>query len=194
MGQQNWTMGKLTLVLGGARSGKSAYAERIAAQSGAAVLYVATAQPLDDEMRTRVAAHKLQRSVTWQTLEVATDVGRYLLAHPPHQSVIVLDCLTLLVSNLVLQAARDIDQPDESAARVMVEGEIKELLKAIEDVPAHWLVVSNEVGHGLVPPYPVGRIFRDLLGWANQRLASRADEVIWMVAGIPVPIGDYRKD
>jgi adenosylcobinamide kinase/adenosylcobinamide-phosphate guanylyltransferase len=66
-------------------------------------------------------------------------------------------------------------------------------LKAIEELPAHWLLVSNEVGEGVVPPYPAGRLFRDLLGWSNQRLAERADEVIWMVAGIPVPIGEYRR-
>ena len=85
------------------------------------------------------------------------------------------------------------DQPEEGASRVAVEAEIDSLLKAIEQLPAHWVVVSNEVGQGLVPPYPAGRVFRDLLGWANQRLAEKADEVIWMVAGIPVPIGGYRQ-
>jgi adenosylcobinamide kinase/adenosylcobinamide-phosphate guanylyltransferase len=105
-----------------------------------------------------------------------------------------VDCLTLLVSNLVLQAAPDIDHPDEQAARTLVEAEINDLLNAIESIPAEWIIVSNEVGQGLVPPYPMGRVYRDLLGWANQRLAQKADEVIWMVAGIPVPIGEYKKD
>ena len=80
-----------------------------------------------------------------------------------------------------------------SAARLAVEAEIDSLLEAITKLPAHWLVVSNEVGQGLVPPFPAGRLFRDLLGWANQRLAAMADEVIWMVAGIPVPIGEYTR-
>ena len=78
-------------------------------------------------------------------------------------------------------------------ARTAFQAEIVSLLKAIEELPAHWLLVSNEVGEGVVPPYPAGRLFRDLLGWSNQRLAERADEVIWMVAGIPVPVGEYRE-
>jgi adenosylcobinamide kinase/adenosylcobinamide-phosphate guanylyltransferase len=106
----------------------------------------------------------------------------------------VLDCLTLLVSNLVLQASPDADHPDESAAMRLVQAEVQELLKAVDTIPSRWLVVSNEVGQGLVPPYPLGRVYRDLLGWANQRVAQAAQDVIWMVAGIAVPIGGYRKD
>jgi adenosylcobinamide kinase/adenosylcobinamide-phosphate guanylyltransferase len=185
-------MQKVTFIIGGARSGKSAQAERIAARDDRSVLYIATAQALDDEMRSRIAAHRQKRQSGWQTLELASDVGKHLLANRPQAEVIVVDCLTLLVSNLVLAAAPDLDEPDESAARALVEAEISGLLTAFKAVGAHWLVVSNEVGQGLVPPYPVGRIFRDLLGWANQRVAEKADEVIWMVAGIPVPVGQYR--
>jgi adenosylcobinamide kinase/adenosylcobinamide-phosphate guanylyltransferase len=186
-------MSRLTFIIGGARSGKSAQAERIARRDDQSVLYIATAQALDDEMRARVAAHRQKRQSAWQTLELPRDVGSYVVANRPQAQVVVLDCLTLLVSNLVLEAAPDLDEPDESAARKLVEAEIAGLLAAFEAVPAHWLVVSNEVGQGLVPPYPVGRIFRDLLGWANQRVAEKADEVIWMAAGIPVPIGQYRE-
>jgi adenosylcobinamide kinase/adenosylcobinamide-phosphate guanylyltransferase len=185
--------GKITFIIGGARSGKSSYAERVAMESGGRVLYVATAQALDDEMRARIAAHKQQRPAAWQTLELPSEVGRYLLKHPPHEELVVLDCVTLLVSNVVVHAAHDVDQPDETTARAAVEAEITDLLSAMEASPARWLAVSNEVGQGLVPPYPVGRLFRDLLGWANQRLADKADAVIWMVAGIPVPIGQYRE-
>jgi adenosylcobinamide kinase/adenosylcobinamide-phosphate guanylyltransferase len=185
-------MGKLTFILGGARSGKSLQAERIAMQDDRSVLYIATAQALDEEMQTRIAAHQVKRPRRWQTLELASDVGKHLLADPPHVQIVVLDCLTLLVSNLVLRAAHDLDNPDETLARASVEAEIDSLLTAIEAIPSHWVVVSNEVGQGLVPPYPVGRLFRDLLGWANQRMAERADEVTWMAAGIPVPIGQYR--
>lgn len=161
-------------------------------QDDQSVLYIATAQALDEEMRARIAAHRQNRPRRWQTLELPSDVGRHLLADPPEAQVVLVDCLTLLVSNLVLRAAQDLDHPDESVCRALVESEIEGLLQAIEATPAHWLVVSNEVGQGLVPAYPVGRLFRDLLGWANQRLAEKADEVIWMVAGIPVPIGQYR--
>jgi adenosylcobinamide kinase/adenosylcobinamide-phosphate guanylyltransferase len=183
----------LTFIIGGARSGKSGYAERLAMQEQQAVLYVATGQGLDDEMQRRIAAHRQGRAADWQTLELSAHVGRHLRDEPPKAGVLILDCLTLLVSNVMLQAAGDVDHPDEAAARAAVEGEITDLLGAIEAIPARWLVVSNEVGEGLVPPYPAGRLFRDLLGWANQRMAEKAEEVFWMVAGIPVPIARYRQ-
>jgi adenosylcobinamide kinase / adenosylcobinamide-phosphate guanylyltransferase len=187
-------MKKFSFIIGGARSGKSIYAEQLAAQSSGRVLYIATAQPLDDEMEKRIATHRGKRPAAWETLELPTEVGKRLLAAHPQTDMILVDCLTLLVSNLVLQAAPDIDHPDEQAARTLVEAEINDLLNAIESIPAEWIIVSNEVGQGLVPPYPMGRVYRDLLGWANQRLAQQADEVVWMVAGIPVPVGKYRKD
>ena len=187
-------MGKLTFIIGGARSGKSRYAERLAAQHSKRVLYVATAQPLDEEMERRIAAHRGKRSAAWTTLELPTEVGKYLLAHHPQTDVVLVDCLTLLISNLVMQVSPDADHPDEQAARALVEAEIRDLLDAVESIPAEWIIVSNEVGQGLVPPYPMGRVYRDLLGWVNQRLAQKADEVIWMVAGIPMPIGKYKID
>ncbi len=184
----------LTFIIGGARSGKSSYAERLAGEQNGRVLYIATAQALDDEMRTRIAAHRRKRPAGWQTRELSADVGRRLLAEPVQADVVLIDCLTLLVSNLVLEASPDVDHPDELAATVLVQSETDELLNAIRSISARWLVVSNEVGQGVVPAYPAGRLYRDLLGWVNQRLAQAADEVIWMVAGIPVPIGGYRKD
>ena len=187
-------MSKLTFIIGGARSGKSTYAERLAAQSSGRVLYIATAQPLDDEMAKRIATHRGKRPAAWETLELPTEVGKHLLVGHPQTDVILVDCLTLLVSNLVLQAAPDADHPDEQAARALVETEINDLLNAIKSIPAEWIIVSNEVGQGLVPPYPIGRVYRDLLGWANQRLAQKADDVVWIVAGIPVPIGEHRKE
>jgi adenosylcobinamide kinase/adenosylcobinamide-phosphate guanylyltransferase len=185
-------MSKLTFILGGARSGKSIYAERLAEGRGGRTLYIATGEGLDDEMRGRIAKHRQGRPARWKTLELPLDVGRSVLADPPEADVIVLDCLTLLVSNLILKTAPDVDHPDEAQARARVETEMSELLRAVESIPAKWLIVSNEVGEGVVPAYPVGRLFRDLLGWANQRIAEKADEVYWMVAGIPVPIGQHR--
>jgi adenosylcobinamide kinase/adenosylcobinamide-phosphate guanylyltransferase len=183
---------RLTFIIGGARSGKSAYAERLAGQKSQDVLYIATGQGLDEEMRARIAAHRAKRPAQWETLELPTGIGAYLLARPPHADLIIVDCLTLLVSNLALRAAPDPDHPDEPAATANVHAGVTELLQTIDAIPAEWLVVSNEVGQGLVPPYPIGRIFRDLLGWANQRVAEKADQVYWMVAGIPVPVGAYR--
>jgi adenosylcobinamide kinase/adenosylcobinamide-phosphate guanylyltransferase len=185
-------MTTFTFIIGGARSGKSGYAERLAARHDQRVLYVATAQALDEEMQARIHAHQGRRPAAWQTCEYSTEVGRQLLAAPPQADVILVDCLTLLISNVILNASADLDAPDAAAAMASVQSEISELIRAIRTIDASWLVISNEVGQGLVPPYPVGRLYRDLLGWANQKMADEADEVIWMVAGIPVPIGHYR--
>jgi adenosylcobinamide kinase/adenosylcobinamide-phosphate guanylyltransferase len=179
-------MGKLTLILGGARSGKSTYAEKLAIKIGGRVAYIATAQALDAEMQERIAVHRQKRADSWQTYEIPLGVGCALSENPPQAEVVLLDCLTLLVANLLLEAAPDVDQPDQVQATTRVKTEIDDLLTTIRSSPAEWIVVSNEVGLGLVPPYPLGRIYRDLLGWANQRLASAAWKVVFMIAGIPM--------
>jgi adenosylcobinamide kinase/adenosylcobinamide-phosphate guanylyltransferase len=179
-------MGKLTLILGGARSGKSTYAEQLAARRDGRVVYIATAQALDEEMQGRITIHRQKRSESWKTIEVSSRVGLTLAKSPPEAEVILLDCLTLLVANRLLEVSPDVDQPDEAAAAAQVQTEIDELLAQIQSSPADWIVVSNEVGLGLVPPYPLGRIYRDLLGWANQRLARQAERVVFMIAGIPM--------
>ncbi len=185
--------GRFTFIIGGARSGKSSYAERLAEESGQRVLYIATAQALDDEMRARIQVHQGRRPAGWQTRELPEDVGRQLQAQRIDADLVLLDCLTLLISNVVLKMSGNMDEPDVAGATALVKSEVEELLEVIRASERRWLVVSNEVGQGLVPPYPVGRLYRDLLGWANQRMAEAADEVIWMVAGIPVPIGKYRE-
>lgn len=185
-------MGRLVFLLGGARSGKSDHAQRLAEAEPGTVLFVATAQAMDDEMKGRIQAHREHRPTQWATLELPTGVGKYLTDHPQTAAVVVLDCLTLLVSNAMLQAATSVEEADEQTARAAVEAEIVALSEAIDRSDGKWIVVSNEVGQGIVPAYPAGRIFRDLLGWANKVMARRADEVIWMVAGIPVPIGHHR--
>ena len=186
-------MGKLTLILGGARSGKSSYAERLATQHGGQVLYIATAQPLDGEMAERIANHQKNRPANWQTLEIPSAVGALLQSRTQPETlpagVILVDCLTLLVSNLLLAVSSGVGEDltvDEEAATALVETEVAQLLEAVRSIPAEWIIVSNEVGLGLVPPYPLGRVYRDLLGRANQRLASQAEQVIFMIAGIPM--------
>ena len=186
-------MGKLTLILGGARSGKSSYAERLATQHGGQVFYIATAQPLDGEMAERIANHQKKRPASWQTLEIPGAVGALLQSRMQSGTlpagVILVDCLTLLVSNLLLAVSSGAGEDltvDEEAATALVESEVTRLLEAVRAIPAEWIIVSNEVGLGLVPPYPLGRVYRDLLGRANQRLASQADQVIFMIAGIPM--------
>lgn len=178
-------MGRLTLVLGGARSGKSAEALRLAREEpGGEVLYVATAEPGDEEMRQRIQKHRAERPPAWQTLEAPKDLGRLIRSRPGPIQTLVVDCITLLVSNLL------IDQPDPyaDAARTGVENEIRELIQTAREMPDETLtiVVSNEVGTGLAPVTPLGRAYRDLLGQANQSLAAAADTAILMVAGLPL--------
>lgn len=179
--------GKLTLILGGARSGKSRRAEMMAAETGGEVLYVATAEPYDEEMRERIEAHQASRPGTWQTLEAPLEVGERIQRAEPEPDVVLLDCITLLANNVF---GRDSAEDPESVQRgeMRLEREIDALLQARRGSKAHWILVSNEVGLGIVPPYPLGRAYRDALGRANQRLAEAADEVLFMVAGLPMVV------
>ena len=175
----------LTLILGGARSGKTSYAQEQARQIGGTVLYVATAAAGDDEMRMRIEAHRAARPAEWQTLEATLQIGETLISNRVQAQVVIIDCVTLLVSNVLLSFSED--DPFEEVKQ-KVQAEIDALLKAYSKMGGQWFIVSNEVGLGLVPPYSLGRFYRDLLGWANQMLARSADRVIFMVAGIPTVI------
>ena len=185
-------MGRLTLILGGARSGKSTFAQRLADNYAGNVAFIATAQAGDTEMAMRIAAHQRERPAHWITLEIPHGIAATWRSQALEVELAILDCLTLLVSNLVLQAAPEPDAPDEKHADVLVTEEIEALVALMRETSCDWIVVSNEVGLGLVPPYPLGRLYRDWLGWANQRLAAIADEVYLLVAGIPVPIHQFR--
>lgn len=181
-------MGKLTILLGGARSGKSTLAEKLAAQHSERVLYVATAIPFDDEMKLRIQHHKEQRPHSWKTVETPTGIGKAVQDEVHSVDIVLLDCLTLLVNNLFMEISGDPDHPDEELFSQALEREIDGIVTLIKSFTANWIIVSNEVGLGLVPPYPLGRVYRDLLGWANQRLVDLADEVYLMVAGKAIPL------
>lgn len=170
-----------TLVLGGARSGKSRYAEELAVELGGDVLYVATAEPLDEEMRRRIAEHRARRPPSWSTLEAPRDAGKAIRSCPRRPDVVLVDCITLLVSNALLGAERAGVEPARAAGE-----ELEALLESRAASDASWILVSNEVGMGLVPETPLGRLFRDVLGRMNQRLAAASDRVVFMVAGIPM--------
>ena len=176
----------LILILGGARSGKSDYAETLASQLGRNVLYIATAEANDDEMAARIAVHRQNRPAGWQTLEAPRQVGVALASLVELPEVLLLDCLTLLVSNIILE--REAEPPE--AVEAAVSAEINDLIAAQGRLAVPLLIVSNEVGLGLVPPYPLGRLYRDVLGRANQRLAAEADRVLFMVAGLPLVVKD----
>ena len=179
-------MGRLLLVLGGARSGKSTYAQRLAQElGGSRVLFVATAQAWDEEMTQRITQHQQERPAAWRTLEAPHHVGRAIALELDDATVVLVDCLTLLVSNTILRLSQPLDP---TAAAAAVQTELTALLQSCQDHRATYIVVSNEVGLGLVPDNPLGRLYRDLLGRANQTLAAQAEAVYFMVAGLPVEV------
>jgi adenosylcobinamide kinase/adenosylcobinamide-phosphate guanylyltransferase len=178
-------MGQITLILGGARSGKSSYAQQLAEDSGKSVTFLATAQALDDEMFARIKKHKAERPANWQTLEVPLDIASRV--GQIESDVVILDCVTLLATNLMMQFVKD-DLVEEAPFMEALHKEVNELIAIINAGKQDWIIISNEIGLGLVPPYQMGRVYRDLLGWANQHLAREADKVIFMVAGIPMVV------
>lgn len=172
----------ITLILGGARSGKSSYAQSLAEGSGKSVTFLATARALDEEMSARIQKHRAARPVNWETLEIPLDIASHV--QQIKSDVVILDCMTLLVSNLLMQYVKD-DLVDEEPFIQSVQKEVNQLIAKMREPKQDWVIISNEVGLGLVPPYQMGRVYRDAIGWANQRLAREADKVIFMVAGIP---------
>lgn len=166
--------GNITLILGGARSGKSRYAERLIESEPAPWIYLATAEARDSEMERRIAEHRARRDRRWQTIEAPHDLAEALAALPSRSAVLV-DCLTLWLSNRLLADA-DIDR------------EIEGLERALASHDGAVAVVSNDVGSGIVPDNALARRFRDLQGVINQRIAAKASRVVLMVAGLPLAV------
>lgn len=182
-------MGRLVLVLGGARSGKSAFAVQLArAEAGDDVLYVATATVTDEEMAARIARHRADRPAMWETAELPMRVGDAVRQRGDLPRVLLLDCLTLLLSTPALT------DPDLSADAIEAHAtaEVDRLLRLLDVYAGTLIVVSNEVGMGLHPNSSLGRNYRDALGRANQRLAARADAAYLLVAGIPLDLQRLR--
>lgn len=177
---------ELILILGGARSGKSSYAQRLALErAGRDVLVVATAEAGDAEMRERIRVHQRERPAGWRTLEAPLDVGPQISTAAGAAQIVVLDCLTLLVSNVIVALG---ETASAQTADLAVTREIESLLAAYRAGAATWMIVSNEVGLGVVPAFSLGRTYRDALGRANQTLAAAADHVLFMVAGLPLRV------
>ncbi len=184
---------RFILVLGGARSGKSTFAERLAANSGRSVAFIATATGSDDEMRERIAHHRATRPTGWQTIEEPLDIALAVQRAAALADVLLLDCITIWLANWMAQ------QEDTEHHALLPAGELQDnqalsvvdaLLDAVASLPANktLITITNEVGLGIVPDYPLGRAYRDTLGYINQRLAQAADRVYLMVAGMAVDI------
>jgi adenosylcobinamide kinase/adenosylcobinamide-phosphate guanylyltransferase len=169
---------KTILVIGGCRSGKSSHALGLAEQIPGQKIFIATCMPQDKEMEHRVLRHQQQRNSTWETLEVPLFLPEAIINNGAKGHVILVDCLTLWINNLILND----DKPEN------IDIQIRKLIQSIEKVECPVILVSNEVGTGIVPENKLARLFRDITGFANQKVAACVDRVIWMVAGIPVKI------
>ena len=185
-------MGEMVLILGGARSGKSSLAERMAEQAGPRVTFIATAQALDEEMRRRIEAHKSARPPGWRTFEEPLELASMVESASVDSDTILIDCITVWVSNHLCRINEEESSPKWYEEVEALEARLKKQCERITTIAnsseAIVLLVSNEVGLGLVPDTPLGRIYRDLIGSINRQIAMKANKVLLLVAGIPINI------
>jgi len=182
---------KLILVTGGARSGKSTFAEEKAKEFGQDVLYVATSKPIDDEMKQRIAKHRAQRPAQWETLEEYKNLDVALVNITKNKDAVLLDCITIMVTNLMMDECFDWENLTRGKVEEIerfIEQQINKLINISKVVERPFIIVTNEVGLGVVPPSAIGRDFRDIAGRMNQILARAADEVYFCVSGIPMKV------
>jgi adenosylcobinamide kinase/adenosylcobinamide-phosphate guanylyltransferase len=173
---------KIVLILGGARSGKSAYAQQAATKTGGKVLFCATAEPLDGDMKRRISRHRSSRPSSWHTLEAPYNLAEALAPMAGRYDTIIIDCITVLVANIMGKHRGAKRQEDAILA------EIQSLTGLLQKLGADCYLISNEVGSGVIPAYRSGRQYRDHLGRVNQLIAACADEVYLLAAGIPLRI------
>lgn len=185
-------MGKIILVTGGARSGKSTYAESLVKSFGQEAVYIATSVPFDDEMKDRIKKHRESRPGNWHTFEAYRNIKNVYNPEYKGFEAVLLDCITVMISNLIFDMigdkADDLKDEDISGIERSILQEISDFLDAASLNPQPVVIVTNEIGCGIVPDNKLARIFRDIAGRANQFIASRADEVYMAVCGIPLKI------
>ncbi|MGD8663577.1 MAG: bifunctional adenosylcobinamide kinase/adenosylcobinamide-phosphate guanylyltransferase [Desulfobacterales bacterium] len=178
-------MNKKIFVLGGCRSGKSGYALETARKfTGNSKIFIATCIPYDDEMKLRVARHQQERSQNWLTVEAPLLLPEEIIEADGKASVLLVDCLTLWINNLLM----------ENYHSEQILDQVQNLTRAVSSASCPVILVSNEVGTGIVPENKLARLYRDLVGWTNQAVAECVDQVVWTVAGIPVTIKGMTKD
>ncbi|QEK11804.1 bifunctional adenosylcobinamide kinase/adenosylcobinamide-phosphate guanylyltransferase [Crassaminicella thermophila] len=183
--------GKITLVTGGARSGKSNYAEKLAKTSVQPVAYLATAIPFDEGMKDRIKKHKASRPSEWTTYEGYKDLYKIVKEIAKEHGTILLDCITIMVTNLMFEHEADWDKISYEAIDKIEEEITNQIMKLIESVRKNniWcIMVTNEVGMGIVPDNRLSRIYRDIVGRINQIIAKEADEVYFTVSGLPMKL------
>ncbi|HYF82089.1 MAG TPA: bifunctional adenosylcobinamide kinase/adenosylcobinamide-phosphate guanylyltransferase [Clostridia bacterium] len=185
-------MGKAILITGGARSGKSSYAEKLAREQEGNVLYIATSIPFDEEMKNRVKKHRESRPSEWDTYEGYRGLGRVISEKSSQYKGILLDCVTVMVTNLLLEHSgidyENASYEDFEVVERAINEEIEELLKGVSQADATVIMVTNELGSGIVPENLLGRVFRDIAGRVNQRIAEHCDEVFLTVCGLPLKL------
>ncbi len=179
-------MPNITLLLGGARSGKSSYAVKLAENCDGHVVYLATGISCDEEMKRRIEKHKNDRPDSWETIEEPLDVENALKKVSESADLVLLDCLGFWVSNLLLHYQSQ--GKEDSQIEDMVLTRILNMVSMAEETELEMIVVSNEVGMGIVPEGPLGRLFRDILGRANQTVAAHAHKALFFVAGLPIKL------
>lgn len=185
-------MSKVTLITGGARSGKSSFAEELIREKGEKILYVATAKAIDDEMKDRIERHQARRPDHWDTLEQYRGLGAVLPDLSTKYDGILLDCVTIMSTNIIfddpVMLKEDVSFEEMLEAEKALVAEIHDFISCFSALSCDLILVTNEVGLGLVPEYPLSRFYRDALGRVNQALGKAAGELYFVTCGVPLKI------
>lgn len=184
-------MSRIILVTGGARSGKSNFAESLCINRNNDTAYIATSIPFDDEMKDRVLKHKESRPKHWKTYEIYKDIYSIIKDIDFNHDTVILDCVTLLVNNLMFTYKIDIDDctcEEINELELYIKDQVDKLLKAIRDTNLYFVIVTNELSMGIVPANKLSRVYSDIVGRINQQISKESDEVYFVVSGIPMKI------
>ncbi len=184
-------MSNIILVTGGARSGKSSFAESLCKNQNNNTAYIATSIPFDDEMKNRVKKHQESRPQEWKTYEIYKDIYSIIDEVGQNHDTVIMDCVTLMVNNLMFTHGIDVDKANSEELNELegyIQDQIRRLLEEVKKTNLYFVIVSNEIGMGIVPGNKLSRIYGDFVGRANQLIAKYSDEVYFVVSGIPMKV------